>query len=134
MSFVAEGDSGPASRLARALRKPALGLKRAVALAAFLSGWLMLVVVAPLVLVAEIVGWLQSGAWPGWSFGDALVYARIGTPHVTWVGLQSLFDLVMSIPGSVGIFAAGLAIVVPVMKSWDREADAEKLVADQTGP
>lgn len=132
MAFISEDGGGIASELARAFAKPALVLRRAVEIAAFLPGVLMMLVVAPLVLAIEIVGWLQSGAWPGWSFGDALDYAGIGQPRVTWVGLQSLFDLVMSIPGSVGIFTTGLAIVMAVMKSWDKELAAQR-EADQAG-
>jgi hypothetical protein len=133
MAFITQDDEGFAAKLANALRKPALGLKRAVEFAAFIPGVLMLAVAAPLVLVAELIGWLRSGAWPAWSFGDALNFARIGTPHVTWPGLQSVFDLVMGLPGSVGIFTTGLAMAVAVTTSWDRELKAKR-AAGETPP
>jgi hypothetical protein len=130
MSFIAQDDEGLAARLANALRKPALGLKRAVEFAAFIPGVLMLAVAAPLVLVAEILGWLRSGAWPAWSFGDVLDQARIGTPQVSWAGLQSIFDLVMGLPGSVGLFTTGLAMVVAVKLSRDSESEAKPAAAE----
>ena len=125
MSFIAQDEEGVAARLANALRKPALALKRAVEFAAFIPGVLMLAVAAPLVLVAEILGWLRSGAWPAWSFGDVLGQAGIGTPRVSWAGLQSIFDLVMGLPGSVGLFTTGLAMVAAVKVSRDSEVEAK---------
>jgi hypothetical protein len=129
MSFVAQDEEGLAARVANALRKPAHVLKRAVEFAAFIPGVLMLAVAAPLVLVAEILGWLRTGAWPAWSFGDVLGQGGIGTPRVSWAGLQSIFDLVMAVPGSVGLFTTGLAMVVAVKTSWDREIKAKRAAA-----
>lgn len=139
MAFIAQDDSGSggvgglAAKVVAALRKPALGLKRAVEVAAFLPGVLLFVVVAPLVLVAEIVRWLRSGVWPAWSFGDILNYVGnylgIGPYRVAWVGLQGVFDLVLSAPGSLGIFATGLAMVAAVTALWDREAKAKAAAA-----
>lgn len=65
---------------------------------------------SPLLLVAELMEWLQTDLWPGWSVEDGLAYMGFGEPEAATAVMQFAVDLVTDAPLFAATFMIGVAI------------------------
>lgn len=60
-------------------------------------------------LAIQILGWLQSGVWPSYSTRAALTDWELPVPHTSWVGVQRIVDLALTVPfGLTAFFVCAL--------------------------
>ncbi len=69
---------------------------------------LALAVLAPIVLVIEVVEWLVTGTWPGWSIEDGLLFVGIEAPLAYFDLTQFVLDLIIDLPLAIGLYVVGL--------------------------
>jgi hypothetical protein len=71
---------------------------------------LTLAVLAPIVLVIEIVEWVLTGTWPGWSLEDGLLFVGIEAPLAYFDLTQFILDLIIDLPLAIGLYLIGLLV------------------------
>lgn len=68
--------------------------------------------IAPIVLLIEIVEWMFTGQWPGWSVEDGLLFVGFEEPLAHFDLVQMALDILVDLPLAIGLYLAGLASFV----------------------
>jgi hypothetical protein len=64
----------------------------------------------PLVILIEIVEWVVTGQWPGWSVEDGLLFIGLEEPLGRFSMTQFILDIATDLPLALGLYLGGLAI------------------------
>lgn len=92
----------------RGLRKVAF---EGSGLLVFLSAYLAFTI-APASLLFQVLAWLRTAHWPHWTARTLLEHFGGHPPHVTWAGVQKIFDWFFAIPLWLSSLLAGVALLV----------------------
>jgi hypothetical protein len=87
---------------------------------AFLSLGALLAALAPILLVVEIVEWLVTGQWPGWSIENGLMFFGFERPLAHFSVTEFVLDILVSLPLALGLYAAGLLIFKLAIDAADK--------------
>lgn len=69
-----------------------------------------LAALAPIVLAIELIEFVATGQWPGWSVEDGLLFVGLEEPLAHFSAVQFLFDIATDLPLAIGLYLGGLAI------------------------
>lgn len=78
---------------------------------------------APIILLVEIVEWLASGQWPGWSVEDGLMFVGLEKPLAYFNATQFALDILVSLPLALALYALGFLMFSWAMNAADRVLD-----------
>ena len=65
---------------------------------------------AHLVLAIEVIEWVATGQWPGWSVEDGMLLFGIEEPTARFDATQFLLDIATDLPLALGLYLGGLLI------------------------
>ena len=65
---------------------------------------------APLILAIELIEWLLTGQWPGWSVEDGLLFIGMEEPLARFSVVQFALDIATDLPLAIGVYLAGLVV------------------------
>lgn len=68
--------------------------------------------VALIILFIEVVEWLVTGNWPGWSVEDGLLFIGIEQPLAHFDVVQLALDLLVDLPLAIGLYLAGIGAFI----------------------
>jgi hypothetical protein len=85
---------------------------REAGLEALLSLLALPIFVGPGLVVWQIFNWLQTAKWKPIAVSDALTYFGMPLPHLRWLGLQKISDMVLDWPLSIVVFALWIALII----------------------
>lgn len=81
-----------------------------------------LAAIAHLILIIEMVEWLATGQWPGWSMEDGLLFVGMEEPLAYFSIVQFLLDIATDLPLALGLYLIGLCIFFGALNLEPEEA------------
>lgn len=78
----------------------------------------------PVILLYQIYGWLKTGMWESINIGSWLVWSGAQLPRVSWIGLQKLLDMFISIPLAAALPGLGFGMlwITAMIETANRKA------------
>jgi hypothetical protein len=67
-----------------------------------------LAALAPIIFVIEVIEWLATKQWPGWSVEDGLALVGIEQPLSSFDAVQFGLDILTDLPLALGIHLIGV--------------------------
>ena len=68
--------------------------------------------VALIILAIEVVEWLVTGHWPGWSLEDGLLFIGIEQPLAYFDIVQLALDLLVDLPLAIALYLGGIGAFI----------------------